>query len=44
MDDLTWEYPAVVVLGFAVAILLIGTPLALLARGVHEVLSWLLAW
>ena len=30
-------------LGFALAILLIGTPLALLARGVHEGLSWLVA-
>ena len=28
-------------LGFALAILLLGTPLALLARGVHEGLSWL---
>ena len=32
---------ALVALGFALAILLIGTPLALLARGVHEGLSWL---
>jgi hypothetical protein len=32
---------SLVVLGFALAILLIGTPLALLARGVHEGLSWL---
>src|SRR3954453_13255688 len=30
-------------LGFALAILLIGTPLALLAQGVHEGLSWLAA-
>jgi zinc transporter ZupT len=28
-------------LGFALAILAIGTPLALLVRGVHEGLSWL---
>ena len=34
---------SLVVLGFALAILLIGTPLALLARGVHEGLSWLVA-
>src|SRR3954451_16111540 len=32
---------SLVALGFALAILLIGTPLALLARGVHEGLSWL---
>jgi hypothetical protein len=32
---------SLVVLGFALAILLIGAPLALLARGVHEGLSWL---
>ena len=35
---------SLVVLGFALAILLIGTPLALLARGVHEGLSWLVAF
>ena len=34
---------SLVVLGFALAILLIGTPLALLARGVHEGLSWFVA-
>ena len=34
---------SLVVLGFRLAILLIGTPLALLARGVHEGLSWLVA-
>jgi len=34
---------SLVVLGFPLAILLIGTPLALLARGVHEGLSWLVA-
>lgn len=34
---------SLVVLGFALAILLIGTPLALLARGVHEGMSWLVA-
>jgi hypothetical protein len=34
---------SLVVLGFALAILLIGTPLALMARGVHEGLSWLVA-
>ena len=34
---------SLVVLGFALAILLIGTPLALLARGVLEGLSWLVA-
>lgn len=32
---------SLVALGFALAILLIGTPLALLARGVYEGLSWL---
>jgi hypothetical protein len=32
---------SLVALGFALAILLIGTPLALLARGVHEGLAWL---
>ena len=32
---------SLVALGLALAILLIGTPLALLARGVHEGLSWL---
>ena len=32
---------ALVALGFAVAILLIGSPLALLARGVYEGVSWL---
>jgi hypothetical protein len=32
---------SLVALGFGLAILLIGTPLALLARGVHEGLSWL---
>ena len=34
---------SLVALGFALAILLIGTPLALLARGVYEGLSWLVA-
>ena len=34
---------SLIVLGFALAILLIGTPLALVARGVHEGLSWLVA-
>jgi hypothetical protein len=34
---------SLVVLGFALAIVLIGSPLALLARGVHEALSWLIA-
>jgi hypothetical protein len=34
---------SLVALGFAVAILLIGAPLALLARGVHEGVSWLAA-
>jgi hypothetical protein len=34
---------SLVVLGFVLAILLIGTPLALLARGVHEGVSWLVA-
>jgi len=32
---------ALVALGFALAILSIGTPLALVARGVHEGLSWI---
>jgi hypothetical protein len=32
---------SLVALGFAVAILLIGTPLALFVRGLHEGLSWL---
>jgi hypothetical protein len=32
---------SLVVLGFALAILLVGTPLALLARGVHAALSYL---
>ena len=32
---------SLVALGFALAILLIGTPLALLVRGEHEGLSWL---
>ena len=34
---------SLVVLGFAVAILLIGTPLALLFRTVHDGMSWLVA-
>jgi hypothetical protein len=34
---------SLVALGFVLAILLIGAPLALLARGVHEALSWLVA-
>lgn len=34
---------SLVVLGFALTILLIGTPLALLARGVYEGLSWIAA-
>ena len=34
---------SLVVLGFALAILLIGAPLAVLARAVHEGLSWLFA-
>src|SRR3954451_19428842 len=34
---------SLVALGFALAILLIGTPLALLAQGVHEGVSWLVA-
>jgi hypothetical protein len=34
---------SLVVPGFALAILLIGTPLALVARGVHDALSWLVA-
>jgi hypothetical protein len=34
---------SMVVLGFALAIVLIGMPLALLARAVHEGLSWLVA-
>jgi hypothetical protein len=34
---------SLVVTGFALAILLIGTPLALMARGVHDGLSWLVA-
>ncbi len=34
---------SLVVLGFALAILLLGTPLALLARGIHEGLTWLVA-
>jgi hypothetical protein len=34
---------SLVVLAFGLAILLVGTPLALLARGVHEALSWLVA-
>jgi hypothetical protein len=32
---------SLVALGFAFAILLIGTPTALIARGLHEGLSWL---
>jgi len=32
---------SLVAVGFGLAILLIGTPLALLARGVHDGLSWL---
>src|SRR5689334_8890824 len=32
---------SLVAVGFAVAILLIGTPLALFVRGLHEGLSWL---
>jgi hypothetical protein len=32
---------SLVVLGFGLAILLIGTPLALLTRGIYEGLSWL---
>jgi len=32
---------SMVALGFGLAILLIGTPLALLVRGVHDGLSWL---
>jgi hypothetical protein len=32
---------SVVAMGFGLAILLIGTPLALVARGLHDGLSWL---
>ena len=32
---------SLVVLGFALSMVLVGTPLALLARGVHAGLSWL---
>ena len=34
---------SLVVLGFGLAMLVIGTPLALLTRGIHEGLSWLVA-
>ncbi len=35
------EASLVAALGFSVAVLLIGTPIALLVRGLHEGLSWL---
>jgi hypothetical protein len=34
---------SLVALAFALAILVIGTPLALLARGIYEGLGWLVA-